>query len=58
LTTKLRISEKSLKEAEKWIVIKNIKMSEMDDKIIALEDECLEKGKLIDDELILKNAAE
>ena len=33
-------------------------MSEMDDKIIALENECLEKGKLIDNEMILKDSAE
>ena len=30
----------------------------MDDKIISLENECLEKGKIINNEIILKDTAE
>jgi len=54
----LKISEQSLEEAEEWIGKKNILLSEMDDKIISLENECLDKGKVINDEIILKDTAE
>jgi len=53
----LKISEKSLITAEEHIVAKNIKLSDMDDRIIFLENENLEKTKIINNEVNLKDTA-
>ena len=54
----MKISEKSLAEAEEWIAKKNIKLSQMDDRIIELENESLEKTKIINQEVTLKESAQ